>query len=123
MPTPFKAIVGRTRTQILAPLVQTGAISPDLFWTDDELLAHTIAGARDLWRAIVDLHEEHYLKIDTTNVFYRERSDRLSGVPTDVLRIMAIQPRDTPSRSLQRVWRFLPRKYTSTEFLNALSRD
>jgi len=123
VPTPFKDIVGRTRTQILAPLTQTGAVSPDLFWTDEELLAHTVAGARDLWRAIVDLHEEHYLKIDVTNVSYKSGNDRLTGVPPDVLRVLAIMPRDRSSTSNFRQLRFVPRKYTSTDFLNALGRS
>lgn len=123
MPTPFKAIIGRTRTQILAPLVQTGAISPDLFFTDDELLAHCVAGARDLWRALVDLHEEHFLKIDTTNVFYKSADETLTGVPQDVLRVLAVMPRDTSNTSSTRTLRFLPRKYTSTDFLNALGRN
>jgi hypothetical protein len=123
MPTPLKAIVARTRTQILAPLVQTGAISPDLFWTDEELLDHTIAGCRDLWRAIVDLHEEHFLKIDTTNVWYKGGDELLTGVPPDVLRVLAIMPRDTSNTSATRSLRFVPRKYTSTDFLNALGRS
>lgn len=123
MPTPLKAIVARTRTQILAPLVQTGAVSPDQFWTDEELLDHVIAGARDLWRALVDLHEEHFLKIDTTNVFYKSSDETLSGVPPDVLRVLAIQPRDTSQAGGSRYLRFLPRKYTSTDFLAALGRD
>jgi hypothetical protein len=123
MPTPLKAIVARTRTQILAPLVQTGAIGPDLFWTDDELLAHVVAGCRDLWRGIVDLHEEHFLKIDITNVSYQSGDDHLTGVPPDLLRVLVIQPRDTSTTSTYRSLRFLPRKYTSTDFLRALSRD
>lgn len=122
MPTPLKAIVARTRTQILAPLVQTGAITPDQFWADDELLAHTIAGCRDLWRGIVDLHEEHFLTVDTTNVWYRAGDDRLTGVPSNLLRVLAIQPRDTTQTSVIRQLRFLPRKYTSSEFLGALGR-
>jgi hypothetical protein len=123
MPTPWKDIIARTRTQILAPLVQTGAISPDLFFTDKELLDHGIAGARDLWRALVDLHEEHFLKIDTTNVFYRSGDEVLTGVPPDVLRVLAIMPRDTSETSSVRFLRFLPRKYTSTDFLTALGRS
>jgi hypothetical protein len=123
MPTPLKAIVARTRTQILAPLVQTGAITPDLFWSDDELLAHTIAGCRDLWRALVDLHQEHFLTIDTTNVSYVSGTDRLTGVPPDVLRVLLVQPRDTSSSSVVRQLRFVPRRYTSTDFIRALGRD
>lgn len=123
MPTKLGAIVARTRTQILAPLVQTGAISPDLFWTDDELLAHTIAGCRDLWRAVVDLHQEHFLKVDVTNVSYGSGNDKLTGVPTDTLRVLAMQPRDTTSNSTSRALRFLPRRYTSSDFLAALARD
>lgn len=123
MPTQLKAIVARTRTQILAPLVQTGAIGPDLFWSDDELLAHVLAGCRDLWRALVDLHQEHFLIIDVTNVSYQSGNEQLTGVPPDVLRVLMVQPRDTSSSSLVRQLRFKPRRYTSTDFLTALSRD
>jgi hypothetical protein len=123
MPTPFKAIIARTRTQILAPLVQTGAISPDLFYDDQELLDHAVAGARDLWRALVDLHEEHFLKIDTTNVWYKSGDETLTGLPPDVLRVLAIQPRDTSQATGIRTLRFVPRKYTSTDFLTALGRS
>jgi len=123
MPTPFKAIIARTRTQILAPLVQTGAISPDTFYADTELLDHAIAGARDLWRALVDLHEEHFLKVDITNVFYKSGDEVLTGVPPDTLRVLAIMPRDTSQVSGIRTLRFVPRKYTSTDFLNALGRS
>jgi hypothetical protein len=123
MPTPLKAIVARTRTQILAPLAQTGAIGPDQFWTDAELLDHTIAGCRDLWRAIVDLHEEHFLKVDTTSVSYSSGTDRLTGVPPDLLRVLAMQPRDITQTSQVRSLRFLPRQYTSTDFLTALARQ
>lgn len=123
MATPLRAIVARTRTQILAPLVQTGAISPDQFWADTELLDHTIAGCRDLWRALVDLHEEHFITVDTHNVWYRTGDDRLTGVPANLLRVLAIQPRDTSATGPQRTLRFIPRKYTSTDFLRALGRD
>lgn len=94
MPTTLGAIVTRTRTQILAPLVQSGAISPDLFWDDAELLAHTIAGCKDLWRALVDLYQDHFVRINTTLVL-PAAADALTGVPADLFRILHLTPLNT----------------------------
>jgi len=93
VPTSLGAIVARTRTQILAPLAQSGAIGPDQFWTDDELLDHLRAGCRDLWRAIVDLHQDHFVATHTAAVL-PAAADALVGVPTDLFRILYLQPRD-----------------------------
>lgn len=117
MPTPLSAIVARTRDVILAPLVQIGSVAPDTFWADAELLNHVIAGCRDLWRAIVDLHQEHYLKVDPTGVSAPAQGDRLIGVPTDLLRVLMLAPRDQTSRI-----EFKPRRYTSSDFQTALRR-
>lgn len=91
MPTTLGAIVSRTRTQILAPLVQSGAISPDKFWEDDELLAHVVAGAKDLWRALVDLYQDHFVRINTA-VVLPAAADQLTGVPADLFRILHLTP-------------------------------
>jgi hypothetical protein len=91
VPTTLGAIVARTRVQILAPLVQSGAISPDKFWEDDELLAHTVAGCKDLWRAVVDLHQDHFVRINTT-LALPAAADALVGVPSDLFRILYLTP-------------------------------
>jgi hypothetical protein len=120
VPTPLGAIVGRTRTQILAPLVQSGAISPDQFWSDAELLAHTVAGCKDLWRAVVDLHQDHFVAINTA-VVLPAAADALVGVPSDCFRILYMQPRD-PNGSGLRPVRFRRASLTSHDFVRAQQR-
>ena len=119
MPTPLGAIVSRTRTQILAPLVQSGAISRDEFWTDDELLAHTIAGCKDFWRAIVDLHQDHFVKINT-QLFLPAAADALVGVPPDLFRILVLHPLTTGDSGTP--IRFRRASLTSTDFTTAMTR-
>ena len=108
MPTKLSAIVSRTRTQILAPLIQTGAVGPDEFFAEDEMLDHAIAGCRDLWRAIVDLHQEHFMTVDETNVSLVASTSTMTGVPKDLFRVLLIQSRDTTSTSSSRTLRFTP---------------
>lgn len=117
MPTPLGAIVARTRTQILAPLVQSGAIGPDQFWADDELLAHTLAGCKDLWRALVDLHQDHFVRVNTT-VVLPAAADALVGVPPDCFRILLLHPLRVPDGSTP--IRFQRASLTSVDFTSAL---
>src|SRR5262245_5830991 len=86
MATTLSTIVADARIQ----LIETSAF----FWTDAELLAHAVRGVKDLWKAILDLHQEHFLTIDQTNVSLPANSSALSGVPTDVFRVYALEPRD-----------------------------
>src|SRR5262245_56084625 len=108
--------------QILAPLVQSGAISPDQFWTDDELLAHTIAGCKDLWRALVDLHQDHFVRINT-DVVLPAAADALVGVPPDLFRILFLHPRDALADGTSRLIRFHRASLTSTDFISAMTRS
>lgn len=120
MPTQLSTIVANARIHLRAPLVQTGGISPDTFWTDAELLAHAIRGARDLWRALVDLHQDHFLEVVTTPTI-AALGDRIIGVPKNVLRPILIQPSDTSDTGNNRALKFTPAKYNSTEFRRALA--
>lgn len=120
MPTPLSTIVANARIHLRAPTMQTGGISPDIFWTDAELLAHAIRGCRDLWRSLVDLHQDHYLEIVTTpNI--AANGDRIIGVPSNVLRPILIQPSDTSDTSNSRMLKFTPAKYNSPEFRRGLA--
>lgn len=91
------------------------------FWTSAELIDIINKGIKDLWGAIVDLNEEHFLTIDTTNVSMAASTSTLAGVPTDVFRIRLIEPADTTVDPGQRVV-FIPRDYNSHDFINARSR-
>ncbi len=63
------------------------------FWTDAELLDHAINGAKDLWKAIIDVYQDHFLEINATSVSVVASQSTLSGVPTDCFRIKSIEPR------------------------------
>lgn len=69
------------------------------FWTDAELLTHVVDGARDLWKAIIDLDEGFFQTIDDTNVSLAASTDTLTGVPADVFRVNLIEPRTVTSDS------------------------
>jgi hypothetical protein len=88
---------------------------PDAFWSDDELFSIALRGTTDLWGAIIDLHEEHYLTVDTTNVTYPSSTDRLAGVPSDCFRVYLIEPADPTTNQCA----FVPRAYNHIEFINA----
>src|SRR5512146_2341905 len=89
------------------------------FWTDAELLAHAQKGVDDLWGAIVDLGQDHFLTVDTTNVSIAANTESLTGVPTDVFKVRIIEPKDTTSNGTAPDVIFVPRDYQSHEFRNA----
>ena len=92
------------------------------FWTDAELLTLAVSGYRDLWRAYIDLHQEHFLTVDITNVSVAASVGTLIGVPPDTFRVILIQPRDTTDAGAARTLRFHPVSYNSREFRDGLSR-
>jgi len=87
----------------------------DAYWSDDELFNIAKRGTTDLWGAIIDLHEEHYLTVDTTNVTLQPSSTQLSGVPADCFRVYLIEPTDPTLTYCQ----FYPRPYNHPDFINA----
>lgn len=89
------------------------------FWTDAELLQHLREGINDLWGAIVDLNQEHYLTIDVTNVGLAASADSLTGVPADCFRVHLIEPTDTTTAGSTPSMLFWPRDYNSSQFRNA----
>jgi len=91
------------------------------FWTDQELVDIANKGFKDFWGAIIDLNQEHYLKINTTDVSVAANSDRLSGVPMDCFRVHLIEPTSTVSGAINQspYSLFRPRDYNSDDFINA----
>lgn len=89
------------------------------FWTDAELLEHLQDGIRDLWGAVVDLHQEHFFTVDATAVSLAANTATLTGVPSDVFRVMLIEPRDVSQSASDRNVTFVPRDYHSKEFIQA----
>lgn len=92
------------------------------FWSQDELKGIARLGYLDLWGAILDLHGEHYIEVNTS-VTLKSGMDRLSDVPVRCFRVLLIEPRDTTTESstTARDTVFVPRKYNSNEFAAARS--
>lgn len=90
------------------------------YWTSAELIEHMNDAIKDLWRAILDLHQEHFLTVDETNVSFAANDTDLTGVPTDCFRVHLIEPRDTTTDPGQRIL-FVPKDYNSADFINARS--
>lgn len=108
--TAIASIITQVRAQIVEPVAK--------FWSDDELAAIMNLGAKDLWGAILDLHQDHYFKFATA--ILRANATEISGVPEDCFRIQSIEPTDT-SQLTGRQIRFFPRKYKHPDFVAARS--
>jgi hypothetical protein len=100
---------------VTAPTTNTSGITTP-FWTEQELLDLLILGAKDLWRAIVDLHQGHFTTNDATNVSLTASSSTLTGVPADTFRVLMLEPRDLTSNSSTRALYFKPKQYHSQSF-------
>jgi len=103
-----------------APTTNTSGIAAP-FWTEQELLDILILGAKDLWRAIIDLHQGHFTTIDATNVSLAASGLTLTGVPADCFRVLMIEPRDLSTTSSTRYFYFKPKSYHSIGFQAARS--
>ena len=91
------------------------------FWSDAELLGIMKHGIHDLWGAFLDVHGEHYLTVDVTNVSITANESELTGVPLNCFRVQYIGPRDTTVNGTAPNLRFVPRKFNSPEFEYARS--
>lgn len=93
------------------------------FWSSEELVSLCVRGVKDLWRDIVDLKQEHYLTVNTTDVFLGASSTALGGVPTDVHKVYMIEPADITSDSTNVGLSFLPLDYNHRDFNRARAMD
>jgi hypothetical protein len=91
------------------------------FWSSAELVVHFNAGIQNLWGAIIDLFEEHYITVDITNVSMAADATTLTGVPADTFRVHLIEPRDTTSAGSAPNVLFVPKEYNGRDFANARS--
>lgn len=113
MPTLFSDLLPVVRTRLIEPTPK--------FWADAELYALMFLGARDIWRDVVDLKQEHYLTIDVTNVTLTANSTTLTGVPTDVHKVYMIEPRDLSENGPNHGLSFVPMDYNKLAFQQARS--
>lgn len=105
-------------------LVRQRLIEPSAnFWTSDELTQLCVAGIRDLWRSIVDLKGEHFLR-QMTDVYYPQNSDRLANLPNNSIhKIYLIEPANMSANSANVGLLFSPRPYKNRLFQLARSQD
>ena len=97
-----------------------GELTPR-FWSQDEMLSYITAGIKDLWRAISDLKGEHFITISET-VTLAANTATLTGVPTDVHKIIMISPLDLSENSSNKGLHFRPAEYNSSAFQSSLGR-
>ena len=88
------------------------------FWSDAELLVHALNGISDLWRRKLDVHQEHDLVVDETNVTLAANATTLAGIPSTAFRIISIEARD-PSATATQGMEFVPRDWNHPDFVNA----
>lgn len=86
------------------------------YWTSQELVDIVAAGIRDLWRDVVNLKQEHYLVVDTTNVTFAPLTDQLTGVPTNVHKIYLIETLDSSPGSSSQGTIFMPKDFNHRDF-------
>ncbi len=109
-----------------APTVNTSGITAP-FWTEDELFQLIVAGCKDLWKAIVDLHQGHFVRfVDSTSTpvgtltlpaGVSARMTFMTGVPTDCFRIMNIEPENLTNTTASGLVRyFKPSAMNSRDF-------
>lgn len=110
-------LLSSLETQARRYLLETTAS----FWSSAELIDIINKGIKDLWRAILDLHQEHFLTNDVTNVSISASTGQFANVPTDVFRVHLIEPKDTSSNGAYRRLQFVPRDYNSPDFIAARS--
>lgn len=92
------------------------------FWSSAELIDLLNKGIKDLWRAILDLHQEHFFTRDATNVSLAAASaTTLTGVPSDLFRVILIEPRDLSDTSSNVGLQFTPKDYNHPDFIAARS--
>lgn len=113
MATLLSAIETQVRRHLIEPTAG--------YWSSAELIDICNHGIKDLWGAIIDLHQEHWFATDATNVSLAADTTTISGVPTDVFRVTLIEPRDVSSSASGRETNFIPRDYNSHEFCTARS--
>ena len=113
MATAISDLIRQVRAHLREPKAQ--------FWTNTELSDILWHGARDLWGAVLDVHGEHYLKVDESNVSLVANTSQLAGIPFKCFRVQYIEPRDTTSSGTAPGLMFTPAKYNSPEFAYARS--
>ena len=86
------------------------------FWSSTEIHDILVNGAKDLWRDVADLKQEHYLRVNNTDVYLPSGAGELAGIPQDVHKVYLIEPRDVSSDTGHSSVVFTPRDYNHDDF-------
>ena len=113
--TPYSSLIQSARLQIAAARGADATYTTDQFWTDAELFSYAKSATTDLWKAVIDLHHEHFLTLNSTDVSLQSGANQLTGVPLDTFRVYLIES-TTPSTT---GCDFIPRAANSDEFRSA----
>jgi hypothetical protein len=100
-----------TGTELLTAARDKLLESTENFWTDAELLRHLNFGIKDLWRAISD-NQQDYFFTTATGITMAASTSTLSGLPTDVAKVLGIEPVTMESYP---ALKFFPRKYNAPD--------
>lgn len=93
------------------------------YWTSQELTDIIISGIKDLWRDVVEVKQEHFFKVNDSDVYFGASSTGLSGVPADVHKIYNIEPRDLSTNGSTHGLVFTPMDYNDKDFQSARGMD
>lgn len=113
--TPYAALIQSARLAIAAAKGAGATYKTDKFWSDDECFQYALRGTTDLWKGIIDLHHEHFLTLNSTDVSLQSGVNQLSGVPTDTFRVYLIESTNTTTTGCI----FVPRAVNNREFVAA----
>jgi len=87
------------------------------YWSDLELLALANLGVKDLWRRIVNTHQDYFFQSDTGCSLIADTLD-LQDVPSNVSIVIGLEP-VTPSSYPS--MNFFPRRFTHPDMIGARS--
>ncbi len=113
--TSYSDLIKAARYQIAAAKGAGPTYTTDKFWSDDELFGHAKKGTTDLWKAVIDLHHEHFLTLNEDGVSLASGANQLSGVPIDTFRVYLIESTDSATNGCL----FVPKPINSREFIAA----
>lgn len=108
-------LLSSIETQVRRHLVESTAS----FWSSAELIDIMNQGIKDLWRDVVDLKQEHFLTIDTTNVTLAADTSTLTFTLADVHKVYLIEPINNTTNGTNQGLFFRPMDYNHPLFQSA----
>jgi hypothetical protein len=100
MATTLSALLTIARNALIEPTAK--------LWSDAELISIANLGIKDLWRGINELRQKHFCTLDVTNVSQVASATSLSGVPSNLIRVHMLEPRDLTASSGSLIYTPLP---------------